>query len=297
MTTAAQPLTEGSHVDWFEDDVEFQKLLQRRRDVDLLTLAGELARDAYPDLDLIPTWSEIARLGDAARDAVAALPSIVGTSDRLRAVSELLYDVEGFHGDETDFYDPRNSYINDVVERRCGIPISLAVLYGAVAAAAGIETFGVGAPGHFVLSASEPLGGGSATSWFVDPFSGGRVMSLDECIQLVAERSGGQFRISAEHLRPASPWEIGLRMLRNLKTCHAMRSDWQAALPVQRRLLVLLPSLAVERRDAGLIYLRLGEPRRALEYLEPYLRDCSAEERLELDGFVKAARRLVAELN
>jgi regulator of sirC expression with transglutaminase-like and TPR domain len=284
-------------MDWFAEDVEFQKLRRGRRDVDLVALMGEYARDAYPELDLTLTLLEIDRLGEAARAAVDRLPTTAGPDDRLRAVSELLYDVEGFAGNDQDYYDPRNSYLNDVVETRRGIPISLAIVYAAVAERAGVPTFGVGAPGHFMLTSADPVGDGGDESWFVDPFSHGKVLTLDECIALVEDRSGGQVQVSAEHLRPASPWEIGLRVLRNLKTSHAMRSNWRAALPVQRRLLLLLPNLAVERRDMGLIYLRCGEPRRALEYLEPYVRECSRDEQTELAGFVKAARRLAAELN
>lgn len=284
-------------MDWFPDDVEFRKLCRGRRDVDLVVLLGEFARDAYPQLDLTPTLAELARLGEAARIAVARLPATAGTADRLRTVSDVLYDVEGFAGNEDDYYAPCNSYVNDVVRRRRGIPISLAIVYAAVARRADVTTFGVGAPGHFVLSSGDPLAAGGNESWFVDPFDRGRVLTPAECIELIEDRNGGQIRVSAEHLRPASPWEIGLRVLRNLKMSHARRSDWPAALPVQKRLLMLLPNLAVERRDLGLIYLRCGEPRRALEYLEPYVRNCPAEERVELTGFVKAARRLAAELN
>lgn len=284
-------------MDWFADDVEFQKLRRGRRDVDLVSLSIEYARDAYPQLDAVPIVAELDRLGDLARAAVDRLPTTADTADRLRAVSRVMYVVEGFAGNDDDYYDPQNSYLNDVIERRRGIPISLAIVYAAVAERAGIKTFGVGAPGHFVLTSTDLETAGAGESWFIDPFTDGRVLTLEECIDLVEERSGGQFRISGEHLRPASPWEIGLRVLRNLKASHAMRNDWQAALPVQQRLLLLLPNLAVERRDLGLIYLRNGQPRRALDYLEPYFRNCPVEERTELEGFVKAARRLVAELN
>lgn len=284
-------------MDWFADDIEFQKLCQGRRDVDLVGLCGEFARDAYPQLDLRPTLAELSRLGDAARLAVGRLPSTAATADRLRVVSDVLYDVEGFAGNTDDYYDPRNSYLNDVVERRRGIPILLAIVYSGVARRAGVTTFGVGAPGHFVLSSGDPLSAGGNEAWFVDPFDRGNVLTLAECIDLVEQRNGGQIRVSAEHLRPASPWEIGLRVLRNLKMSHAMRGDWKAALPVQQRLLVLLPNLVVERRDLGLIYLRCGDSRRALEFLEPYVRTCPEQERTELTGFVKAARRLAAELN
>jgi regulator of sirC expression with transglutaminase-like and TPR domain len=284
-------------VNWFSNEVEFQRLCQGRRDVDLVALSGEFACDAYPQLDLTPTLDELDRLGRAAREAVCRLPSTAGTADRLRAVSDVLYDIEGFAGNEDDYYDPCNSYINDVVRRRRGIPISLAVVYADVARRAGVPTFGVGAPGHFVLASADPLPAVADEPWFIDPFSGGSVLTPAQCIELIEDRNGRQFRVSLEHLRPTSAWEIGLRMLRNLKLCHAKRNAWQAALPVQQRLVMLLPNLAVERRDLGLIYLRCGEPRRALEQLEPYAQNCPEEEQVELAGFVKAARRLAAELN
>lgn len=284
-------------MDWFADDAEFQKLRQGRRNVDLPLLLGEYARDAYPDLDLSPTLLELDRLGAAAAVELALLPPSAGAAERLQTISRLLYDTEGFRGNEEDYYNPRNSYLNDVIERRLGIPITLAIVYMAVAERAGLPMFGVGAPGHFVLVAADAAAAIDHQSWYVDPFNDGRVMTVDECIALVEDRSGGQFRVSREHLRPASPWEIGLRVLRNLKTCHVMRDDWQAALPVQQRLLLLLPNLATERRDLGLIYLRCGDPLRALQWLEPYAAACAKEERAELEDYLKAARRMSAERN
>ena len=284
-------------VDWFADDVEFQKLRLGRRNVDLVALLGELARDAYPNLDLTPTLIELDRLGDKVEAELAELPTSAGTSERLQVVSRVLYRDEGFTGNEDEYYDPRNSYLNDVVERRTGIPISLAIVYMAVAERAGLPMFGVGAPGHFVLVSADALTPPGGQSWYVDPFTAGRVMTVEECIALIESRSDGQFRVSREHLRPASSWEIGLRVLRNLKACHVMHSDWRAALPVQQRLLLMLPNLATERRDLGLIYLRCGEPLRSLQWLEPYAAACPKEEREELDDYLKAARRMAAERN
>ncbi len=134
----------------FSHDPQFSRLLAHRDDeVDLAQLMLEFAADVYPALDAQKSVAELARLGEAAREATDdAGPDV---EQRLQAVSDLLYHQEGFRGNQDSYYDPRNSYLNDVLERRLGIPISLAIIYTIVGRQAGLDLYGVGSPGHFMV--------------------------------------------------------------------------------------------------------------------------------------------------
>jgi regulator of sirC expression with transglutaminase-like and TPR domain len=277
----------------FACDCQFQKLLSERTDICLPALMLEFAGDAYRDVDTLGCLAEIDRLGQRASRRIAALGG-PGRDVRasLHAISELLYCDEGFHGNSADYYDPRNSYLNDVLERRCGIPISLGILYMAVARRCGVPMRGVATPGHFVIACC-----GNQQTLYVDPFTDGDVLTRQECEARIVECIGRAVRLSDSHFEPVGPREIAVRVLRNLKSAYARLDRWPAMLPVQRRLTLLLPDAPEERRDLGLVLLRTGSARRALEILEPYLRDCGREQAEELKPYVKSARRMVAELN
>jgi regulator of sirC expression with transglutaminase-like and TPR domain len=277
----------------FAFDTQFQKLLRGEADIDFVALLLEYARDAYPDLDPAPTRDVLDALGDQARERLQNLPTTAHDADRLRTLSRFLYQTVGFRGNDSEYYDPSNSYLNVVVRRRLGIPITLGIVYMAVAERAGISMFGIGAPGHFVIgrrTADDEV-------WYVDPFTAGKVLDRDGCFLAVEERLGEDGVLDDDHLRPATATEIAVRVLRNLKACHVMRDDWRAALPVQRRIALLEPEAAAEQRDLGLISLRAGDPREARKLLETYSAQSPAAEQAELERYIKAARRMSAELN
>jgi len=276
----------------YVDDIEFNKLVAGRADIDLVQLMLELAGDAYPDLDRMGCLIDLDRLAVACdlRQSIHASP--VSIRDRLEAISRQLYDVEGFHGNRDAYYDPANSYLNEVLARRCGIPISLGVVYMAVARRAGVKMFGVNTPGHFVLGC---LAEGEVL--YVDPFNGGDVLDFYECRRRVERVLGQHDVLSSANFQPACPLEIAARVLRNLKAAYAMESNWQAALPVQRRLASMLPRCAAEQRDLGLLYLRTGQPYRALNLLEDYMASCGSDQAAAVQTSVRTARKMVAELN
>lgn len=272
----------------FKGDLEFQKLLSGGGPVDLVSLMLEFAADAYPRLDRARVAAEVDRLGSAARKRLAGedRPS---ERSRLAKLSELLFAEEGFRGDRDAYYDPRNSYLNEVLDRRLGIPISLAIVYQAVAVRAGVRLFGVGTPGHFMLGAE------GRTNLYVDPFNGD-VLDREACRRRIESLLGEAGVISDAHFRPATPLEIGQRVLRNLKAAYVMENQWLAVLPVQERL-TMLSDQPDERRDLGLIYLRIGQAPRALRLLEDYLRTCAPKQSEELRPYLQKARRMMAELN
>ncbi len=183
----------------FSTETEFNKLLDGRCDVDLVGLMLELAADRYPSLDRVGCLLEVDRLGVEC----AAQPAFCGygtAAERLAAISHVLYEVEGFHGDLEHYYDPRNSYLNEVLARRTGIPISLGILYLSVAARAGLRLYGVNTPGHFLLGCRS---GGEVL--FVDPFSCGEVLDREGCQRRVEEVLGEKDVLRDEHLPPRRP--------------------------------------------------------------------------------------------
>ena len=276
----------------YEPNCEFAKLLAGRQEIDLVQFMLEVAEDAYPDLDRVGCLMEIDRLGVDTYDQVER-QSCCDVRERLEAISRLLYEVEGFHGNRDCYYEPQNSYLNDVLARRCGIPISLGILYMAVAARSGLKMFGVNTPGHFVIGAC--CGNGEAM--FVDPFNHGDVLELDECKCRIEKAIGKKENLTREHFRAAAPLDIAARVLQNLKAVHAMQECWPQLLCVQQRLAALLPQIPQERRDLGLVYLRLGQPNKALPVLEHYLKVCGTEQAAALQPSLQAARRMLAESN
>lgn len=276
----------------FSNDVEFSKLLAGREDVALVALMLELAADAAPDLNADKCRAQLQQLGAQARQRIAALPPGASLRDTLVAISRLLYADEGFRGNRDEYYDPRNSLLHEVVERRLGIPITLAIVYQAVAAAADIDVQGVCAPGHFVLRAED-----DASSWYVDPFERGDVLDAAACRQRIEEMTGQACVVGPEDLPSATVAEIAVRVLRNLKAAYALEEHWCEALAVQERLVLLLPDAPLERRDLGLVYLRSGKPHAALSTLEEFSRDCAPQEARQLAPYLRTARRMVAEMN
>ncbi|TXK59105.1 SirB1 family protein [Alkalisalibacterium limincola] len=237
-------------------------------DVPLLGTALLIARDEYPDLDpqSYAAWLDEVAAGlrdeiDAARD----------DADRLATINRRLYVELGFDGNHEDYYDPRNSYLNDVVDRRLGNPISLAVVQMALAERLGIGLQGVSFPGHFLVRL--PVDGGLLV---MDPFNKGRPLEVDELRERAREHLDGHVPDDSDlHqiLAPATPRAVAVRMLRNLKSLYAEAQDFDRVARSADRLLKLDPSLDAERRDRGLAYLRIGYLKGARSDLEWYLRE------------------------
>jgi len=276
----------------FSVDAEFQKLVCGRCDVDLVQWLLELATERYPQVDRLGCLLELDRLGVACAAQPAFAEPTSSMAERLAAISYVLYEVEGFHGNREDYYDARNSYLNEVLARRTGNPISLCIVYMAVAARAGLRLFGVNTPGHFVVgcpNGRQPI--------FVDAFSGGDLLNQEACARRVERMLGKPGAVCPEHFRPAAPHDIAVRVLRNLKSSLAMKEDWPAVLGVQRRLSSLEPNSAEERRDLGLLLLRNGRPHQALSLLEPSLAGANCHQAAVITAAIRSARKLAAEMN
>lgn len=245
-------------------EITFQDQI-KRSPINVIHAALCFAREiAYPELDVEHYLLRIDHLTQAAREQ---LPPFLPVREQAEALSDFLFIQKRFQGNRADYLDPRNSYINEVIERRLGIPISLSVIYIAIAQDLGIPAQGVGLPGHFIVGIQ-----GSSGDIYLDPFHGGVRLSQTDCTQLVREATGFSGAFQPEWLKPISPTAILTRMLNNLRNIYLQGEDWPRALAVVERLRMLQPNLPDLLRDLGTIYERKGSLRLAVQYYEQYLR-------------------------
>ena len=238
--------------------------------LDLLTGALLIARDAHPGLDLA---EQRARLDELARPLEGRGLSGFPPSVQARLLSDYLYVVCGFHGAKSDYYEPRNSFLNEVLDRKTGIPITLAVVYIEVARRLGVPALGVGFPGHFLVRLGERPGDPSGERnepVIVDPFHHGRLLDTDGLSALL-RRANVRVPLSSEMLEPARTRHIVARMLMNLRGIYTSRGDGARLLLTLDRLIDLLPDLSSELLERAKLYEQLGAPSAALADYERYL--------------------------
>jgi len=245
---------------------ELQKAMNAPGD-DLAPAALAIARVEYPSLDSKPYLALLDRMGGVASTRVRQ----AGT-DPIRAFNEYLYDEQGFVGNRERYDDPRNSFINEVLDRRTGIPISLALIYLEVAHRAGLQVDGVNFPGHFLLRAREAYGDARSDTAIIDPFHGGARLSENDCRQLLRQHVGDEAAFDTSLLAPATRHDIIVRILVNLKRLYVRMRSFPQARFVSTLLLGIDPSAISELRDRGLLAYHLQDFAAALRDLEEYLR-------------------------
>jgi len=242
--------------------------------IELARACLQIAEDAYPGLDVDGYVGEIERL---ARRLRARLAPDALAEDRVIALNEFLYDDLGFSGNADDYYDPRNSYLNEVLDRRKGIPITLSVLYMEIGRRIELPFEGVSFPGHFMVRL--PMRGGTLV---LDPFAGGIPQSeselrerLKRVIPRVAGANTGGVPVADlpldQFLEPASNRQILARLLRNLKGVYREKDRPERLLQVLNRMIIVAPDAPAELRDRGYVYQRLECWRPALQDLADYL--------------------------
>jgi regulator of sirC expression with transglutaminase-like and TPR domain len=231
--------------------------------LDLAELALTLAQDEYPDLDVEAYLSQLDGMAHEARVYVRG-----SLEARVTGLCRYLFHDMGFRGNTQSYYDARNSYLNEVLDRRTGLPILLATVAIAVGNRAGLDVAGVGLPGHFVAKAVA----GEEEILF-DPFHGGRRLSPEQCEALVYQVTGTAFRANRESLSAVPLGLIVVRMLNNLKGTYLREDDFSRAARVIERLRLLRPEDPLQERDLGVSLLRAGQPGRAIDHLETYLQE------------------------
>jgi regulator of sirC expression with transglutaminase-like and TPR domain len=271
-------------------ETPFRRELERSP-IDVPRAALYFAREiAYPDLD---TGLYLALIDQLIKWAREVIPPAKSVPAQASVLGDLLFGRFGFQGNAADYTDPRNSFLNEVLDRRLGIPISLSVIYIAVAQGLGLEARGVGLPGHFIVSLQTEAG-----PLYLDPFHQGSILSIEDCAELVYRTTGYQGEFRTEWLEPAVPRQILVRMLANLRNTFVQRADWRNALATLEHLRVLEPDHPEHLLDLGLIHHQHGSLRRAASYYEQYLNRAGNQPGYEevLKTFQAVTRRL-AEMN
>ena len=281
----------------------FSELLARPDpEIDLARACLLIAEDAYPALDVEGYLGEIERFAGRLR---ARLPADPGIEDRILALNEFLFADLGFKGNAKRYYDPRNSYLNEVIDRRQGIPITLAVLYSELGRRIGLALEGVSFPGHFLVRL--PLRGGMLV---LDPFSGGIPLDEDELRARLKRvippealaTPAGKVPLAElpleQFLAPATKRQVLARLLRNLKGIYREADRPDQLLAVLHRMLVVAPEAAAEWRDRGFAYERLECWRAALQDFAEYLRrDPEAPDMPEIRARISELSQRSARLN
>jgi regulator of sirC expression with transglutaminase-like and TPR domain len=231
--------------------------------LDLVEGSLVIALEESPSVDVdrylgeVHTWSEAVRARlEGSRD----VERIVATINRL------LFDEEGFHGENDDYYDPRSALLSEALERHAGLPITLSILYLELSRRVGIEAAGVALPGRFLVKLTGPFG-----VLVVDPFDGGRVLSTVELQKILDGMYGGGVQLREHHLRSFSPKEILARELAQLKAAYLAQHDLPRAAASIDRLLILDDRDAYEVRDRAALAMQMHGYRQAIELFERYL--------------------------
>ncbi|MBS1871881.1 MAG: transglutaminase family protein [Acidobacteria bacterium] len=263
-------------------------LLTRRRSAATLDHAAlDIAALQYPGLDPAP-WIAVL---DSLASAVNALagPSAPGR-DFVHAANSVLFGDFGLLGNARDYYDIRNSCLNDVLHRRLGIPITLSVVYLEIARRLGRSLYGIALPAHFIVQYDD----GRFDS-YIDPFHGGQLLTRDECVNLVVERTGAP--PPASSFLPCGPKQIALRMLQNMKSIYVRTEEWQKSLNVFD-LLIQGSSAPGERKHRAVVLIGMRRYRDAIADLRAYLKaDPQASDRAEVVEQIENLQRYLAALN
>jgi regulator of sirC expression with transglutaminase-like and TPR domain len=248
-----------------------REMRREDRDIDLALCCLLIAQDAYPALDVGRYMDEIERMALRLR---ADMPEALDPEERIVALNEFLFGELGYGGNARDYYDPRNSYLNDVLDRRTGIPITLSVLYMELGRRVGLAVDGVSFPGHFLVRVQLRAG-----VIVLDPFAGGAPQSEAELRarlkRVIPEGVADDVPVAElpldQFLEPASKRQILMRLLRNLKAIYRDTDKPERQLEVLNRMLAVTPDAAAELRDRGQVYQRLECWQPALKDFTEYL--------------------------
>ena len=245
-------------------DFYYQREVSQPDDqIHLAKAALYFARAEYPDLQPDPY---LFQLREMAATLASRLPSPRYPLKVIEAINQYLFQELGYSGNSRNYYDPRNSFLNEVLTRRTGIPISLAVVYLELAKLLDFPMVGIGLPGHFLVRPDfEEVG------IFVDVFNEGEILFAEDCEQRLQQVYQQEIRLQPHFLEPVGNRQILARMLTNLKFIYINSHDYERALTIVSFLLATLPHATTELRDRGLLYYQTGQFAAAVLDLEAYL--------------------------
>lgn len=243
---------------------EFRQAADRPEEqIDLGLAALTIALPEYPTLDFS---AFLGRISDLALEVAERAGRDADAFRTIAALNFVLFARHGFRGNRDAYYDPKNSFLNEVIERKTGIPITLSVLYMEVAARVGLTVDGVGFPGHFMVKVQA-----DGNEIVIDPFNSGDIKTDEDMATMLEQMYGGKVNLRSEFLAPVSKKQVLTRMLTNLKAIYAKANDMVKTLGTLERLLILDPASAEDTRDRGVIYTRLECYGQAKDDFERYL--------------------------
>ncbi|MGH7460269.1 MAG: SirB1 family protein [Longimicrobiales bacterium] len=231
--------------------------------LDLALAALLVAAEAYPQLAPEPYLQRLDLLAEHVKDRLSdeTAPPVI-----LNEISRLLFEEEGFRGNSEAYYDPRNSFLNDVLDRKLGIPLTLGIVFLEIGWRLELPLAGVNFPGHFLLRYE-----GEALRLLVDPFHAGQIRFEDQAQDLLDRVYGGSVPMKQEYLRTATKRDILVRLLANLKSIYLNTRDDAQALAAIDRILLIRPDTPEEIRDRGMTLARIGQVDEAIQALARYL--------------------------
>lgn len=243
---------------------EFAREVERpEEELDLARAALLVAREEYPQLPVDRYIMRLDVLAEETRDRLGSesAPAVV-----LAEAIRHLFVVRKLRGNRDHYHDPRNSFLNDVLDRGLGIPLTLAVVLLEVGWRLDLPMEGVNFPGHFLVRYSR-----EAVEFLIDPFHGGKIRLREEAQKILDRQHGGIVRLDEHHLNTASKRDMIVRLLLNLKGIYQRSGDHERALSVVERILIVRPTAPSQIRDRGYLLARLGRPEEAVTQLETYL--------------------------
>jgi len=259
--------------------------------IDLVRAALTIAQTEYPS---VATDAYCGRIEQLARRVKRLVPDLGDPSESIAALNRVLFEEEGFRGNAEDYYDPRNSFLNDVLDRKLGIPITLAVVYMEVARRVGFPLVGVGMPGHFLLKHYDVEG----HEILIDPFNRGRILTAQDCQRALDQIYDGQMPLQPEFLMAVSRRQVLVRMLNNLKSIYLSARNFRKALPIVDLILAIYPRSPEDVKQRAMLRWSLGQARGALADLEDYLKmSPEASDADEIRQTAASIRRMMATMN
>jgi regulator of sirC expression with transglutaminase-like and TPR domain len=231
--------------------------------IDLARAALYLAQEDYPGLAVESYLNQLDQMAAVVGDRLAGdrVPMRV-----IRAINQYLFTELEFSGNQADYYDPRNSFFNEVLDRRLGIPITLSLVYLEVAKRLNFPMVGIGMPGHFIIRPDFEEAG-----IFVDAFAQGEILFPQDCADRLSSIYGQPVALKPQFLEPVDPHRFLVRMLTNLKAIYISQQDPIRAARVIEQILLIFPDAIQERRDRGLLYYQLERFTEARADLQAYL--------------------------
>lgn len=240
-----------------------QEIAQPDDQINLALSALYIAQEEYPDLDV---FAYLNALDTMALKVKERLPFQRYPLRIIQSINQYLFEELGYKGNTTEYYDPRNSFLNQVIERRLGIPITISLVYLEIAKRIDFPMVGIGMPGHFLIRPAV-----ADMEIFVDAFNCGEVMFPDDCQERLMQVYGQPVTMQPEFLAAVTSRQFLVRILSNLKIIYLNGQQLEKALAAVERILLLFPDVPVEIRDRGLIYYQIGRWVSAVSDFETYL--------------------------